>query len=376
MGAGGPTVLSRHSGAGWWHCDHRAWNLNAWCVVAGNPFQGPVRLMPNSPDFEVATVEYGPMVFPDGTDTLTVFLASTDGHEHEQVLSARLALLDPDGRTLSAADASLTYGENARRTLSLGEAAGSGVFLRMAVAFEAFAGGRHFGNVSISYLLAHQGSDLVDLFNAAGSDKGTEVGVGSGAVPHCYAVEYHRLFDHLRDRRFRLLEIGLQSHVGEDYAPTDAPSLRVWREFFPHAEIYGFDLNDFSFFEQDRTTVVRGDQGSPEDLRAFVAEHGAGRFELVLDDGSHASSDQQVSLATLFDSVAPGGLYVIEDLHWQPRPETPTTLEVLRKFSETRRIESPFIGEEVARRLEAAIDRVEIHKPNDSEFAVIYRRVD
>jgi hypothetical protein len=65
---------------------------------------------------------------------------------------------------------------------------------------------------------------------------------------------------------------------------------------------------------------------------------------------------------------------VIEDLHWQPFPEAPTTLEVLRDFVESGRLRTPFLDEEEVLYLVEAIDRVEIHRPNDSEFAVIYKR--
>jgi hypothetical protein len=330
--------------------------------------------MPNGPDHEPVTVQYGPMQFPEQTDTLTIFLSSSGRRRHDHILGVKLALLDREGHVVAAADVGLPCGGTASRALALEQAGRPGATLRMEVAFEKFAGGGRFGNVSISYLLVHRSNELVKLFNAAGSDKGTEIGVGPGAVPHCYAVEYYGLFQHLRDRPFKLLEIGLQSDEKDGSGPTDAPSLRVWHDFFPWARIYGFDVNDFSFFHQSRTTIFRGDQGSPKDLQGFIAEHAHEKFELIIDDGSHASSDQQTSLATLFSCLAAGGLYVIEDLHWQPRPESPTTLELLRMFNESSRIESPFIDEAAARDLERTIDRVEIHKPNDSEFAAIYKK--
>ena len=365
-------MVSRHTGAQRLRCDLRAWNLNSWCRVPGNPFAAPVVVMPNHPSVDRVTLEFGPMQLPAGVDVVGYLLSSSDAPPHGHVHEVGLTIGDRAGQELGAAKVLLRRGESAHRSVQLSAAAEEGVRLGMSVAFSHFEGGTDFGNVSLRYLLAHQGNELIDLFNAAGSDKGTVAAVGGG-VPHCYAVDYYELFREFRHERFRMLEIGLQADA-TSRKPTDAPSLRVWREFFPRAQIYGFDIEDFSFIEQDRTTTVKGDQGSTNDLQGFIDAHGREGFGLILDDGSHASSDQQVSLAALFDSVAPGGLYVIEDLHWQPRPESPTTLEVLRKFSETGRIESPFIGEEAARRLEAAIDRVEIHKPNDSEFAAIYKR--
>jgi len=76
----------------------------------------------------------------------------------------------------------------------------------------------------------------------------------------------------------------------------------------------------------------------------------------------------------LFPQLEPGGLYVIEDLGWQPFPEKPTTLQVLKQFAKRSRVTSPFLRRAEARYLEANIRRINIYKPNDSEFAVIEKR--
>jgi hypothetical protein len=67
-------------------------------------------------------------------------------------------------------------------------------------------------------------------------------------------------------------------------------------------------------------------------------------------------------------------MYMIEDLGWQPFAETPKTIDVLQRFWTTGTFESPFVTAAEARDLDAAIDRVEIYKPNDSEFAVIHKK--
>jgi len=41
-------------------------------------------------------------------------------------------------------------------------------------------------------------------------------------------------------------------------------------------------------------------------------------FDIIIDDGSHASWHQQLTLRTLFPRLEKGGLYIIEDLHYQP----------------------------------------------------------
>jgi hypothetical protein len=65
-----------------------------------------------------------------------------------------------------------------------------------------------------------------------------------------------------------------------------------------------------------RVKIFRGDQGDVEDLLRVVAQ--CPKFDIIIDDGSHASYHQQVSLKNLFPFVASNGLYIIEDLLWQP----------------------------------------------------------
>jgi len=139
----------------------RAWNLNGWCTISGNPFVGPVALMPNHPDGEVATVEFGPIRLPEGADSITFFLRSSGTHEHEHTLGVDLAVLDRSQRTLATGHAALTHGEADTQTLTFAQEGSYGVFLRMAVGFDAFAGGPHYGKVWLSYLLAYPGNELV-----------------------------------------------------------------------------------------------------------------------------------------------------------------------------------------------------------------------
>ena len=156
--------------------------------------------------------------------------------------------------------------------------------------------------------------------------------------------------------------------------PPDAPSLRAWRQFFPNATLYGYDIEDFSGFSQPGTVLFQGDQSSRESLNRFLETYGSPFFRLVIDDGSHASSHQQVALAALFPQVEPGGMYIIEDLDWQPFEESPTTAEMLRNFVARNTIDSPFLRDDEIRYLQGAIDRVAFFKPNDSTFAVIVKK--
>ncbi len=153
-------------------------------------------------------------------------------------------------------------------------------------------------------------SALADRF---GSDKGRVAGVG-----HRYTMIYDLIFSDYRDQAIHLLEIGLAAggpEVGNDAERrVDSPSVQMWLQYFPRAHITGFDVSNFAHLEAPRFSFLRGDCGNTADLEAVARR---GPFDIIIDDASHASYHQQLCFAVLFPRLAPGGLYVIEDLQWQ-----------------------------------------------------------
>ncbi len=175
--------------------------------------------------------------------------------------------------------------------------------------------------------------NLTDLANRFGSDKGTVTGVGG--PPHRYTYLYDILFAPYRTHPINLLEIGLA--VG---GLTTSRSVQMWLEYFDKAHIFGFDISDFSDTSEPRFTFIRGDSGSESDLRRLA--QAALSFEIIIDDGSHASYHQQLAFKVLFPKLSAGGLYIIEDLNWQPDfegnlPAVPKTAEFLTAYYENAR---------------------------------------
>lgn len=157
---------------------------------------------------------------------------------------------------------------------------------------------------------------LRELANRYGSDKGDRVNCA-----HDYVRIYERILAPCRQAPITVAEIGLihvftQAEYAGRLEQAGCPSLRMWADYLPRAAICGMDVADLVALGGERMRIARGDQGNRADLEAFARTHGP--FDLIIDDGSHASHHQQVSLATLFPHLAPGGLYIIEDLHFQP----------------------------------------------------------
>jgi 23S rRNA U2552 (ribose-2'-O)-methylase RlmE/FtsJ len=119
---------------------------------------------------------------------------------------------------------------------------------------------------------------------------------------HSYESAY---LDYLAECRFdvdAVLELGIFR----------GGSLRAWRDFFPNAEIVGYDIDNSTMIHgEPRITTYCGDVRSSDGLREVAALH---KYNLIVDDASHRPIDQFHALKMLWDSLAPGWFYVIEDL--------------------------------------------------------------
>ncbi|MDT8856940.1 hypothetical protein RNZ50_18255 [Paracoccaceae bacterium Fryx2] len=155
--------------------------------------------------------------------------------------------------------------------------------------------------------------NLTDIADSFGSDK--------GSAKHRYTELYNMLFQPFRDRSIGFLEMGLQIGGPElgadaDRATTDLPSVRMWLEYFRKARIIGLDISDFSWFSHERFTFHRCDMDNRAEIAAAAAA--MPKLDIIIDDASHASHHQQNAFLELFPKLQAGGLYIIEDLRWQP----------------------------------------------------------
>lgn len=114
---------------------------------------------------------------------------------------------------------------------------------------------------------------------------------------------YEPFLTPLRKQSIALLEIGVKR----------GGSIRLWCDYFPRGRIYGLDNRPGRHFEGERLRIFIGDQADPAALDRIIAE--TGPLNIIIDDGSHQPADQQTSLLHLWPQLAPGGLYIIEDIH-------------------------------------------------------------
>jgi cephalosporin hydroxylase len=112
---------------------------------------------------------------------------------------------------------------------------------------------------------------------------------------------YQRLLVGLEPQR--VLEIGVKG----------GGSTALWKQLYPSATVVGMDIKLRNWLSDDGVIYVEGDQSDAAQLTKIANEHGP--FDLLIDDGSHVSDHQAISMRTLLGHVRAGGLYVVEDTH-------------------------------------------------------------
>lgn len=92
-------------------------------------------------------------------------------------------------------------------------------------------------------------------------------------------------------------------------------STAFWKALFPEATVVGLDikLRRWLADTKDGVRYIEADQTDTSRLLLLAKEFGP--FDILIDDGSHRSEDQEITLRALAGHVRPGGVYVVEDTH-------------------------------------------------------------
>ena len=122
-----------------------------------------------------------------------------------------------------------------------------------------------------------------------------------------YLQEYNRIFSEYKKNPIRILEIGVQN----------GGSLEILAKYFANAQIIiGSDINEDCHrlnYKDDRIRIVVGDIKAPKTREQILKL--SPRFDIIIDDGSHVSSDIINTFLLYFPHLVEGGVFVIEDLH-------------------------------------------------------------
>jgi hypothetical protein len=186
-----------------------------------------------------------------------------------------------------------------------------------------------------------------------------------------YNNVYEKYFSPLKESTKLLCEIGIGGFWA-DAGWVHGNSLKVFRDYFINAQILGLDITHYEIDDLDRITLDWLDQSKKQLVEQY--SNRLSNYDIILDDGSHNTYDQQITFAYFFRSLRSGGIYVLEDLHssievkipekaqtWGWGDPTKTTaLELLEKFNETGKIVSDYLTKEESAYLETNIKSIEI----------------
>jgi len=159
---------------------------------------------------------------------------------------------------------------------------------------------------------------LCEIMGRHNSDKGhTNIKLSH----HNYTTFYYSIFKEKRDDKLRIFELGIgtinpniPSNMG--YKGTPGASLYGWREFFPHSDIFGADIDTEVLFSDERIKTFYCDQTNPHVIRYMWNEPELREdFDIMIEDGLHTFSANVCFFEHSIHKLKPNGYYIIEDIY-------------------------------------------------------------
>ncbi len=151
-------------------------------------------------------------------------------------------------------------------------------------------------------------------------------GTDKASSGHTYTVVYEGLLGHKRNSVKKVVEIGI----------ADGGSLRMWRDYFPNAIIFGIDNNPKTLIQEERIISLFCKQEDPIGM-ANVMKTIGGDIDVIFDDGGHCPEHQVVSTPIMMPYLSKEGLFFIEDLEANHTHKQPFRGYKLREFDCTRK---------------------------------------
>jgi hypothetical protein len=129
-------------------------------------------------------------------------------------------------------------------------------------------------------------------------------GAGIWKWRHYFDI-YHQHFQKFVGTDVVVVEVGVYS----------GGSLGMWRSYFgSDCRVYGVDIQPAcKQYEMDGVQVLTGDQADREFWCRFRAS--VPRVDILIDDGGHHVQQQRITLEENLPHLAPGGVYLCEDIH-------------------------------------------------------------
>ena len=137
-----------------------------------------------------------------------------------------------------------------------------------------------------------------------------------------YDDYYSEIFSLSKNKIQNVFELGIGScdidnqynmnFLGKKYIP--GASLKVWKDYFFNANIFGADIDKNTLFSEDRIKTSWVDQTNKESIIDMYKNFGVEKFDIMIDDGCHRYNETINFFENSIDNLANDGIYIIEDI--------------------------------------------------------------
>ncbi len=176
-----------------------------------------------------------------------------------------------------------------------------------------------------SYKLSYKKYDneLNKLCKIYGCDKGIFTGSKKffSWFPHNYTDIYDDLFFDKRLQFKKIFELGIGTNkvfnkrLERETKP--GASLRVWKDYFPNASIFGGDIDSETMFNESRIKTFIVDQTNKESVKKMWSKLKLNDFDVIIDDGLHNFEAAKIFFDSSFKKLSSNGYYFIEDIFYK-----------------------------------------------------------
>lgn len=147
--------------------------------------------------------------------------------------------------------------------------------------------------------------DLASLINNSLTDKNTS---------HSYVDLYEKLLSSKKESATTVLEVGIG-----DFGPKNGGSVKLWRDYFRNATIYGLDIlpadRVIDELLTDPRVVLYTSTNAYDDkfVKANFINKGM-KFDFMLDDGPHTLQSMKDFIRLYLPLLKEDGILIIEDV--------------------------------------------------------------
>lgn len=131
--------------------------------------------------------------------------------------------------------------------------------------------------------------------------------------PHIYSKFYNDQFFPIRKEIKLIFECGIGDKTEKKIFKPGA-SLKVWRDFFPNANIYGGDINKNILFKSSKIRTYHVNQVDKLSILKMWKKIKRNNFDIIVDDGLHNYKANITFFKFSFKYLKKGGAYIIEDI--------------------------------------------------------------